>query len=167
MIELKDFFVGVFQPENVEALGFPRVLGRSPEELVRQVDRLIDHLSASSLVLPAPLLGEVNLTLTDIASSLQPLVDNLRNALADVGREVKKASLTQLDRNRAVEEYDKAFLGIARTLETLYRLAGEKELADQVRPSVRRPGRTAKVVATEEGDGDSEAVTSTSSEQSS
>ncbi len=164
--ELKDFFVGVYKPENVEVLGFPRVLGRSGEELLRQVDRLIAHLGAPSTLLPAPLVGEVNLTLADIATSLQPLADELRIALTDVGREVKKATLTQLDRNRAVEEYDRTFLGVARTLETLYRLAGEDELADQVRPSVRRPGRTAQVVA-EEGTGDSEPEQPASSETAS
>ncbi len=165
MTELKSFFIGVYKPESVEALGFPRVLGRTPEELLRQVDHLLGHLRAADLVLPAPIVGEVSLPLADIATSLQPLADDLRTALTDVGREVKEANLTQLDRNRAVEEYDKAFLGIARTLETLYRLAGESELADQVRPSVRRPGRTATVVA-QDGDVGSEAETAPSEQSS-
>ncbi len=166
IVELKDFFVSAYKPENVEALGFPRVLGRTPDELVRQVDHLIGRLGVPDVALPEPIIGEVNLALADIATSLQPLVDDLRTALVDVGREVKEANLTQLDRNRAVKEYDQAFLGIARTLETLYRLAGESELADQVRPSVRRPGRTAQVVQ-QDADGGSGPETTPSSEQSS
>ncbi|MCP3959590.1 MAG: hypothetical protein GY719_17210 [bacterium] len=150
MRQLRDFFAGAFQPMAVEELGFPRRLGKSPEELLRQGAHLIEVLKDPAKVLPAPFLGQVTLLLSEIADSLKPLVEDLRVALTDVGRETKEAALTLLDRNRAIKEYDQMFGGIARTLESLYRLAGEPELADQVRPSVRRPGRTANAAKEEE-----------------
>ncbi len=53
-------------------------------------------------------------------------------------------------KNRMLEEHKDTFLWTARTLEGYYRLAGEDELADRIRPSSRRRGLRAVDVEAEE-----------------
>ncbi|MEO0326106.1 MAG: hypothetical protein AAF447_24365 [Myxococcota bacterium] len=43
--------------------------------------------------------------------------------------------------------YDVVFRMYASTLVTLFEMAGERELADRVRPSTRRPGQTRDIAA--------------------
>lgn len=64
-------------------------------------------------------------------------------AAADVVREAREAEAALMDRDRALGAYDEAFRHVAGTLTHLFALAGLPELAERVRPSVRRPGRTA------------------------
>ncbi len=52
-----------------------------------------------------------------------------------------KPSTHNLD---AIREYNRWFVWIARTVESLCRVAGLDEVAKRVRPSSRRPGVTAK-----------------------
>ena len=57
------------------------------------------------------------------------------------------AQATLAKKNQAVEEYDRVFTGVATSLSGLFTLAGERELAEKVRPSTRRPGQTVEQVA--------------------
>ncbi|MCP3964394.1 MAG: hypothetical protein GY719_41730 [bacterium] len=55
-------------------------------------------------------------------------------------------------KNRAIEAHQDTFSWVASNAESLFRLAGEHELADSIRPSRRRPGRR----AAEDADGESQ-----------
>ncbi|MEM7586874.1 MAG: hypothetical protein AAF560_26020 [Acidobacteriota bacterium] len=138
MVGMRSAFAGIYRPEDIELLGFPRRIARDPESLLRQADRLIQRLNDPSLVLPVSQFGAAALAPVEMAQALVPDVESLRTALVDVGREVKEAQATLIDRDRAIAEFDAIFLWIARTLESLYRLAGEDGLANRVRPSVRQ-----------------------------
>ncbi|MEE8522383.1 MAG: hypothetical protein V3T72_00510, partial [Thermoanaerobaculia bacterium] len=141
ILEQRDFFAGAFGPDQAEMLGFPPQIGRSPMALLRQGERLVQHLTDPTAELPPPRLGQVTLDLVETAASVAPEVEALRSSMDVVGREVKLAQATRLDRDRAVEELDATLLWVARSLEAIYRLAGETELADRIRPATRRPGR--------------------------
>ncbi len=52
-----------------------------------------------------------------------------------------------------MERYDEQFRWIAGCLESLYHLAGQHKLAERVKPSTRRSGRTEADVKAEESDG--------------
>ena len=55
----------------------------------------------------------------------------------------REVDVTQKEKDRTIEAHKKTFFPIAHTLEALYRLAGEDELANKVRPSVVQRGRRA------------------------
>ncbi|MCP5017154.1 MAG: hypothetical protein GY938_18060, partial [Ketobacter sp.] len=67
-----------------------------------------------------------------------------------LNREVQESRKVK---NRKLEEHKDTFLWTARTLEGFYRLAGENELADRIRPSLRRRGLRAVDVEAEEAAG--------------
>jgi len=47
ILEQRDFFAGAFGPEKAEMLGFPARVGRTPLELLRQGERLTEHLATN------------------------------------------------------------------------------------------------------------------------
>ncbi|MEM7582464.1 MAG: hypothetical protein AAF560_03715 [Acidobacteriota bacterium] len=144
VLDLRQMFEGLYRPENIESFGFPDRVSREPALLLRQADHLIEQIADPERPLPEARRVDIELTPESILRNLEPSTQTLREALDTVGREAKRAAPTLADRNRAQSDYDQAFLWTARTLEAMYSLAGETELAAVVRPSRRRPGRTAK-----------------------
>ena len=151
ILDLRKIFEGLYRPENIESLGFPARLARDSKLLLRQGGHLIEVLTSSDLELPDSRFADAGLPISEMVKSLVPKVEELRKALGDIGREERLAQVTQVDRDRATDDYNNTFLWVARTLESLYSLSGEKELAARVRPSTRRPGRTERQVVEEEG----------------
>jgi hypothetical protein len=141
ILEQRDFFAGTFGPGQAERMGFPSRIGRWHMELLRQGDHLVKHLTDPAAELPPPRFAGVSVDLAQAAAPILPAVERLRSTMDEAGRELKMAELTQVDRNRAMEELDTTLLWSARSLEAIYRLAGETELADRIRPAARRPGR--------------------------
>ncbi|ACY17683.1 hypothetical protein [Haliangium ochraceum] len=81
----------------------------------------------------------------DSQSCIEPIdsaLSRLERAHAALERERHDLSASQIARSQAVAVHDTRFVLVARTLESLFRLAGFDELADRVRPSARRPGLT-------------------------
>lgn len=163
MLDLRGFFDKVFQPADIRSIGFPVDFGQTPLDLLRQAEHVVRQLAVSAAELVSPHLATVTPDIAAMTESLNTSVGDLRTALADVGRDSKKIEVTQVDRNRARDDYDTGFLWISRTLESIFQLAGEKELAERVRPSLRRHGRTAQI-AGEEGNPEGEAATSSEPE---
>ncbi len=137
----RDFFVGVFGADRAELLGLPAEVGRTPMELLRQGERYVQHLTAPEAELPPPIVGGVTVDLAELAAPVAPAVETLSSTMGEADREVKLAQVTQVDRDRAVDELEATLLWVARSLEAIYRLAGETELADRIRPATRRRGR--------------------------
>ena len=79
-----------------------------------------------------------------MAQGLIESVDTLHLATDELAREERKTEALKLAKDNALARYNKSFLWIARTVESLCRLAGLDEVANRVRPSQRRPGVTAK-----------------------
>ena len=68
----------------------------------------------------------------------------------DLDKARKAVNETVIERNKAIEEYDRVFPWVARALESYFRLAGETDLANRIRTSVRRVTR--RQAEEEEGD---------------
>ncbi len=87
-----------------------------------------------------------------IASQLAEGADDLAGLLVEIDEAEKRADVTRDAKNAAIEAYDDKFLSVARVAESIFRYAGQPELATRVRPSTRRPGRR---LADEGGQADS------------
>ena len=127
------------------------VSGDTPRELwglVDQVDQTVKILQEPAAELPEVIVeGGVNLA--TFADQLHIGLRELRKTGAGLERARKAAGESLIVRNQAIAEFNAVFPPVARTLEGLFRLAGENELAERIRTSARRATR-------QQGDGEPE-----------
>lgn len=83
----------------------------------------------------------------DWTAKLSAPAEKLSSALTSLAKEKREAEFSQLEKNRAIAEHDRAFSFTANILSAMLEVVGDRELARRVRPSRKRPGQTAGEVA--------------------
>lgn len=129
----------VFGPPANKDLGFSGSTPRDPTtllEFARRVAPRIDKLKGLK-----PVRGGITLDIGDLKAQLAEGIARLDRALKDVARESRETEALLTRKARLQASHDRAFSATAGALESLFRLAGQDELASRVRPSRRRPGR--------------------------
>lgn len=149
VISLRDLLRALYGPAVVRALGLEGDTPDDPVQLMRVGRQVAEALGKFRL--PPPRMAGATLDVVQIAGRLATLSHDLETHLEDVAREAREAQVTQTAKNRSITDYDTFFAGSAMVLSGFLRLAGERELADRVRPSRRRPGQTAGDAETDQG----------------
>ncbi len=111
------------------------------EKLLRQTELAIARFEQPNLEFPASEFEGFTVEPEGAARGLKTKVTRLRTVSDEQRRLNREAQESRKVKNRMLEEHKQTFLWTARTLEGFYRLAGEDELADRIRPSLRRRGR--------------------------
>ena len=98
--------------------------------------------------MPQPRLAGASLDVQATASGLESASTIVKQGPRELANEVRESQVTLAAKNRAIDSYDRVFRSVATVLTGLFVLSDQDALAQRVRPSLRRPGRT----ATEEGE---------------
>lgn len=139
--------------ENAFVLGgFQTPTSQDSTQLLEQADTVLERLKSEDFVLPDPLTKAVKVDAKLLVGELEADVEQLRTSFEVLRLARREVQKSRKNKNRAVEEHGQLFVWTVRTIEGLYRLAGEEELAGLIRPSGRRPGRRAVEVAEEEAE---------------
>ncbi len=133
-------FLGARQAEATAGLQGPTAVGTT--KLLRQVDVAVRALSKPGLRLPTESLGATTSDPKKIASRLGKQARRLREVWERRQRLHREAQLAMLEKNESVKRHRATLFPVCETLQGYYRLAGEDELADKIRPKIpRRPRR--------------------------
>lgn len=139
---LRRLFSSAYDDDQLAEAGFARINARQPEELLEQAAYLAVRLRQPDLEFSDSHIGNFEVEASTLAPELEPLVEDLRQKLSELHREVRLTEASQQAKNEAMDEFNHGFLWIARSVESKLQLAGMEELAARVRPSSRRPGVT-------------------------
>lgn len=114
---------------------------QDPLTLSQQASRAMERLRSAEVELPASQLGQEP-DRAGWAAQLEPGLARLKEALELVEAEDRDLALTLAAKNLSLDEHDIDATAVARTVEGFLRLAGRKDLADEVRPGrLRRRAR--------------------------
>ncbi len=111
---------------------------QGPKTLPEQVDQTVKLLRNPEGETPAKKVGGVDVDFTGMADDLDGDLTEYKSSRVGVERRRKEADATRIASNQAIAEYDRVFPAVATSLEGLFRLVGERDLADRIRTSVRR-----------------------------
>ena len=141
LVALRKAIDGLYGGPAAEMLRFSGKTPKEPVALNRFANEVIIALKSSSL--PEPKVEGTSIDINFWIGKLETLKEQLNIKVEDVGREQRESEQTMIAKNQAVEDFDEYFSRVSNALIGLYRLAGEEELADRVRLSSRKTGRTA------------------------
>lgn len=139
VVELREPLTSLYGAKAARAA----IVGKTPQDpvaLERFAGEVIQNLGTATW--PEPRFAGASLDFAAVAADLSAAREALQSALGQVATGAREAQSTLAQKNQAIEEFDQAFTGVATSLSELFTLVGERELADKVRPSVRRPGQT-------------------------
>ncbi len=136
--------------KSFEIAGIDGPTSQKPKKLLRQTGFLTQHLENPELELPAVEIEGFEIHPQRVAQGLRAKGDRLEAVYGELRVLRREAQESRKVKVRKLKEHQRTFLWTARTLEGFYRLAGEDELADLIRPSTRQAGRRAVEVKDEE-----------------
>ncbi len=134
---------------NTDVLaGFQGPTAQGSARLLRQVRLAVVALSKPGLELPPLRFGAIDVNPARAAAELKSRATRFARLRQRLRKVRAQAAETRTDKNRAVARHRELFVPLCQTVEGLFLLAGEPELADRIRPSLRHRGR--RVVDLEE-----------------
>ena len=119
---------------------------RGTADLADEARRLAVRLAHPDLVLPESRAAELTPDVDVWVRSLKAPAARLDRLLTEMERRRVGAGDGVLEQRRALDACDETYLQVARTAEALFALAGEKELARRLRPTVKRQRKRPEIV---------------------
>ncbi len=117
------------------------VTPRNFKPLEEQVDQTIKLLRDPVIEKPQVKVLGVDIDFGQVADGFEALLNDLRAKRSQLDRARKALGESKVLVDQALEEFQASFPWIAQALEAFARRAGERELADRIRTSVRRVTR--------------------------
>lgn len=116
---------------------------QNPRRLIQQIGQTISFLRDPVVEPPSLDLAGVRIDFAEVADDLESPMKELGTVLQELDRARKQAQGTLAAKQEGVAEFDRVFQWVARALASYFHLAGLHELAELIRPSIRRNGRRA------------------------
>ncbi len=141
ILSLRSTWQGLFGKESLRALGLDFKLVQEPQGLLRQGEIIRERLVSSEGELTPERWVKVTLAREELVSELDDDLGEVRTTVRRLVDQRKVVDTAKVRKDQALQEFDRQFIPIARMLEATFRVAGETELADRIRPTVRQLGR--------------------------
>ncbi len=119
-------------------LGLGPRLPRDPMIVQRLAERALSKVAEPGFEAPPPADGAPGFDLAATVRRLEEPAARLRRALEAESREKRLAERRVIRKRDRLDDFDRAYRGTAGMLKAMYVMAGLDELAQKVRPSLRR-----------------------------
>jgi hypothetical protein len=139
VVDIKQSTAKLFGDTWVTKLGFPAEIPQDPGALARLAGEIKKALGEAKLPKPR-IRGVKSFDVDPWIEDIDKPLKRLKKALGDVQREAREGQTTLIAKTRAVAAYDEGFSTGTSFAGALLRLVGEKEHAERLRPSAKRPG---------------------------
>ena len=150
LVELRSLVGGVYGAAVLKRIGFSQ---STPQDLsmLEGFAREIET-GLRTVKMPKPRVKTAHVDVIAAAGELKGLIDALHQHLQHVSRQTRVAQASLAAKNHAIEQFDDRYTRSATFLSGLLKLAELDELADRVRPTVRKAGKAEEVAAGGEED---------------
>jgi hypothetical protein len=137
--DLREWATALYGTAALRTLGFSGPTPQEPVALSRFAGEIVSALTSGRL--PKPKRPGIKWDPAETVDEIKVAREALETHLKGVAREVREAQGTLAAKNAAISEHDERFARAAGFFAGLFRLAGQADLADKVRPSPRRAGQ--------------------------
>jgi len=143
LVDVRAAVEATYGAKGLTLLGLGQAVPVDPSVLANTAATIVTALRDGSIKLPKPKRAGLKLDRSAFADEIDAELPALQKALAIVAKEEREKEVTQRAKNGAMERNDTTFSRGAGWLAASCLLAGLDDIAGKVRPSGRRPGRTA------------------------
>ncbi len=141
ILSLRSTCEGLLGAESLRAFALDFNVAQYPEGVLRQGEIIHGRVLDCEVDLKPKRWIEVSLERATLARELDDEIVVLGPLMGRFVDQRKRVDTAMVRKEKAIEEFDRNFIPLARMLEATFRVAGETELADRIRPTVRQLGR--------------------------
>ncbi len=157
ILSLRSTCQGLFGEETLAPLALDFNLAQNLRGVLRQAEIIRERIKSSDKEMVSERWVNGTLDRESSARELDPEIEQLRLVVEQLVEQGKEVDTAKVRKDEALEEFDRQYILIARAVEATFRVAGETDLADRIRPTVRQLGR-------DDGKGQEEATPEASSQ---
>ena len=141
ILSLRSTCQGLLGEDSLRSLGLDFNLAQNPRGVLRQAEIVQERLLGSDEELTPTRWVEGSLAREELAKEFDQGIEDQRKIVGLLVEQSKKVDTAKVRKDQAIDEFDRQYIPIARFLEAAFRAAGENDLADRIRPTVRQLGR--------------------------
>jgi hypothetical protein len=142
LVAARRILSGAFDPEQTfEVAAMSGLTPRNLKPLEEQVDQTVKLLRQPVVEEPKVKVFGVDVQLGKVADGFEAMLKELRTKRSELDRARKAVGESKVLLDQVLAEFQGSFPWIAQALEAFARMAGERELADRIRTSIRRVTR--------------------------
>ncbi len=161
ILSLRSFCEGLMGESSLPELALNFKLAQDPKGVLRQAEILWERLQQPGLELKPTRWTDSPPDPESVAREFEQEIGDLRQTQKELIDQQRQTDVTVVTKKQAIGSFDESFIPLVRLLESTFRVAGHIELADRIRPTVRRLRQT---IAEEEKASESEAEPEATSE---
>lgn len=137
LLGMRETMSALYGPAVAAAYGLAEALPSQTEQLLQR-GRVVAGLLRKLPLSAKPLRATLSCKPSVLADELEPLIEALDAALAEVRRETREAQLTVERKAQAAETWQSTYQAVTSVFHGLFLLAGRRDLAERIEPTWRR-----------------------------
>ncbi len=138
ILSLRNTCRGLFGEQTLGPLALDFNLAQDVRGVLRQAEIIRERVAGSGPELTSERWVEGSLNRETSVRELDSEIEDLRVVIDRLVEQGKQVDTAKVRKDQTLKDFDRNYIPIVRVLEATFRVAGETELADRIRPTVRQ-----------------------------